>query len=89
MVHIVTQNFIDDMLKNPHRYITSDKDEVILKVEDGTSSPAILMLGYDDEKMSYYFVIEDNEVSEDIYCETEKIPKMFNAIMDKLLEEVV
>ena len=84
MIHIITQNFINDMLKNPHRYITPERDEVILKVNDGTSNPTILMLGYDEEKSSYYFVVEDNDVSEDIYCETDRLEEVFNTIIKDL-----
>jgi hypothetical protein len=86
MVHVVTQNLIDDMLKHPHRYITSERDEVILNVYTETSNPTMLMLGYDTVKESYYFVVEDDEVSEDIYCEKENLTEMFNTIMDKLLK---
>ena len=86
MVHVVTQNLIDDMLKHPHRYITSERDEVILNVDTEASNPTMLMLGYDTVKESYYFVVEDDEVSEDIYCEKENLAEMFNEIVDKLLK---
>jgi hypothetical protein len=72
------------MLVNPHKYITPYTDEVILKDEKPNESTVMLMLGYDEEKESYYFVLEDDNVSEDIYCEKEKLVCKFNEIMTKL-----
>lgn len=88
MVQIITEHSIDDMLLHPEIYISEDLDIVLLKVfGKDVSNPTMLMLGYDDKKESYYFVVEDNDVSEDRYCEKEKIPEMFNTIMDELLKE--
>lgn len=88
MVQIITEYSIDDMLLHPEIYISEDLDIVLLKVfGKDVSNPTMLMLGYDDKKESYYFVVEDNDVSEDRYCEKEKIPEMFNTIMDELLKE--
>ena len=89
MVHVVTQNLIDDMLKHPHRYITSERDEVILNVDAETSNPTMLMLGYDTVKESYYFVVEDDEVSEDIYCKENKLSDVHDMIVRDLLKEGV
>ena len=82
MIQIITQNFINDMLQHPHRYITPEQDELILKsIKEDASNPTLLMLGYDEEKESYYFVVEDNEVSNDIYCETDKLIEVFDSIV--------
>lgn len=87
MVQIITNNSIDDMLLYPEIYVDEYDDIVLLKVfGKDPSNPDILMMGYDDKAESYYFVVEDNEVSEDIYCEKAKITEMFNSIMDKLLK---
>jgi hypothetical protein len=87
MVQIVTKYLIDDMLLHPEEYITDNEDTVLLEVfGEDTSNPIILMLGCDDKDGSYYFVVEDNDVSEDIYCNSENIQEMFSAIMDKLLK---
>ena len=87
MVEIITEHSIDDMLLHPEIYISEDLDVVLLKVfGKDVSNPVMLMLGYDDKNDSYYFVVEDDDVSEDIYCETNKLPEMFNTIMDKLLK---
>jgi len=87
MVQIISKYSIDDMLLHPEEYVTEDADMVLLKVfEEDVSNPIMLMLGYDDKADSYYFVVEDNEVSEDIYCETGKLPEMFNSIMGNLLK---
>jgi hypothetical protein len=87
MVQIITEHSISDMLMFPENYITEDRDEVLLKIfGKDVSNPVILMLGYDDKTDSYYFVVEDNDVSEDTYCETKKLPEMYDTIMDELLK---
>ena len=88
MVQIITKHSISDMLLCPKIYVTEDQDEVLLKVfGKDVSNPVMLMLGYDDKADSYYFVVEDNDVSEDIYCETKKLPEMYDTIIDELLKE--
>lgn len=87
MVQIITDYTINDMLLHPDEYIDEYEDTVLLKVfGNDVSNPTILMLGYDDKAESYYFVVEDNDVSEDIYCETNKLPEMFSTIMNELIE---
>ena len=90
MVEIIAEHSIDDMLLCPDIYVTEDQDEVLLKAfGKDASNPVMLMLGYDDKADSYYFVVEDNDVSEDIYCETKKLPEMYDTIIGKLLKEEV
>lgn len=87
MVQIITDYTINDMLLHPDEYIDEYEDTVLLKVfGNDVSNPTILMLGYDDKAESHYFVVEDNDVSEDIYCETNKLPEMFSTIMNELIE---
>ena len=88
MVQIITEHSISDMLMFPENYITEDRDEVLLRIfGKDASNPIILMLGYDDKADSYYFVVEDNDVSEDTYCETKKLPEMYDTIINELLKE--
>lgn len=87
MIQIITEHSIPDMLMFPEIYVTEDQDEVLLKVfGQDVSNPVMLMLGYDDKADSYYFVVEDNDVSEDIYCEIKKLPEMYDTIIGKLLK---
>lgn len=87
MVQIITEHSISDILLCPEIYVTEDQDEVLLKVfGKDVSNPVMLMLGYDGKADSYYFVVEDNDVSEDIYCETKKLPETYDTIIDKLLK---
>ena len=87
MVEIITEHSIDDILLHPEIYISEDLDVVLLRVfGKDVSNPVMLMLGYDDKADSYYFVVEDNDVSEDIYCETKKLPEMYDTIIGKLLK---
>lgn len=87
MVEIITEHSIDDMLMFPNIYISEDIDTVLLRVfGKDVFNPTMIMLGYDDKKDSYYFVVEDDDVSEDIYCETKNLPEMFSTIMDELLK---
>lgn len=81
MVHVLTQNPIDHMLKNPKVYISEDYDEPILTIVHDEFSPTYLLLGYDEKKKLYYFTLEDNEVSEDFYCYDGDLTKMFDEIM--------
>lgn len=87
MIQIITNYSIDDILSNPDDYIDSSEDTVLLKVfGKDISNPTLLMLGYDDESKSYYFVVEDNEVSEDTYCEINKLTETFETILKSLLK---
>jgi hypothetical protein len=81
MVHVLTQNPIHHMLKNPKAYISEDCDEPILTIVHDEFSPAYLLLGYDEKKKLYYFTLEDNEVSEDFYYYDGDLTKMFDEIM--------
>ena len=82
MIHILTQQPIDHMLKNPKAYVDEDFDEPILKIiHNDVSHPVFLLLGYDDKKELYYFTLEDGEVSEDFYCYDGNLTKMFDEIM--------
>ena len=83
MVHILTQQPINHMLKNPKEYISEDFDEPILKIiHDDASNPVFLLLGYDEKENLYYFTFEDTETSEDFYCKDGDLTKMFNEIME-------
>ena len=87
MVEIITEHSIDDILLFPNIYVGEDMDMVLLRVfGKDVSNPTMIMLGYDDKKDSYYFVVEDNDVSEDVYCETKNLPEMFSTLMDELLK---
>lgn len=82
MVHILTQNPIDHMLKNPKAYVSEDFDEPILQIINGDASNSVrLLLGYDEIENLYYFTLEDNETSEDFYCYDGDLIKMFDEIM--------
>lgn len=82
MIQIITDYSINDILSHPDDYIDSDQDMVLLKVfNEDISNPIMLMLGYDDKDKTYYFVVEDNDVSEDIYCQTVKLREMFDKIV--------
>lgn len=82
MIHILTQNSIDHMLRNPKAYVDESFDEPILKIiHNNVLNPVFLLLGYDDKKNLYYFTLEDNEISEDFYCNDGDLTKMFDEIM--------
>ena len=90
MIQIITEHSIEDMMLHPDIYIDEYEDTVLLKVfGEDASNPATLMLGYDDKAKSYYFVVEDNEVSEDIYCKENKLSDVHDMIVRDLLKEGV
>jgi hypothetical protein len=81
VVQILTQHSIDDMLLNPTEYIDESFDVPLLRFVHDASNPVSLLLGYDNKEKLYYFVLEDNEVSEDFYCRDGDLTKMFEEIM--------
>lgn len=82
MIQVITKNPINDMLHNPELYISEDFDEPILKFVNGdVSNPVFLLLGYNEKKKLYYFTLEDNETSEDFYCDDGDLIKMLDEIM--------
>lgn len=87
MLQAVTRLPIIDILKNPQEYITSYTDEVLLKVEQPDSPVVMLMLGYNDERQSYYFVVEDDYNTQDIYCEREELVQKFYEILHNIVKE--
>lgn len=90
MIQIITEHSIEDMMLNPDIYIDEYEDTALLKVfGEDVSNPVTLMLGYDDKAKSYYFVVEDNEVSEDIYCKENKLSDVHDMIVRDLLKEGV
>lgn len=87
MIQVITEYPIHDMLLHPEDYIDEYEDTVLIKVfEEDHNNPIIIMLGYDDKKNSYYFVIEDNDISEDVYCATDKLVDTYDIIIEKALK---
>lgn len=84
MIQIVTQNSINDMLRNPDDYIDDYEDIVLLRVIKPNEPAVMVMLGHDDVMESYYFVVEDDEVSEYTYCKTEMLERKFSDIVYEL-----
>lgn len=81
MVQILTQHSIDDMLFNPTEYVDESFDRPLLRIVHDASNPVSLLLGYDAVQKLYYFTLEDNDTSEDFYCEDGDLTKMFDEIM--------
>lgn len=83
MVQILTRKTIVFMLDHPEDYITVGFDEPILRIiKKDASNPVVLLLGYDEQRELYYFTLEDNEASQDFYCEDGNLAKMFIEIME-------
>lgn len=41
----------------------------------------MIMIGYDDERQSYYFVVEDDDETNDIYCVRSNLEKKFIGLL--------
>lgn len=78
MIEIINKNY-DDMLKNPDNYPEiKEQDIVLVKVHPYNG---MIMIGYDEEKLSYYLVTEDNEMTHDDYCNKENLKKKFGELL--------
>lgn len=74
MIEIINKNY-EDMLKNPDNYPEiKEQDIILVKVHPYNG---MIMLGYDDERQSYYFVVEDDNETNDIYCVKSNLEKKF------------
>ena len=66
MIEVVHSENIEEILTNPHDYVNSSEDVVLLKIHHSNDigNPTYIMIGV-DEYEKYYLVVEDSEVSED------------------------
>lgn len=78
MIEIKNKRY-QDMLNNPDNYPEiKDQDIVLVEVHPYKE---MIMIGYDDEKQSYYLVTEDDETTQDNYCEKSNLKKKFDELL--------
>lgn len=60
-----------NILTNPDKYIEDDVDTVLLQIQpiNDSNKEIMIMVGRDEDDGRYYFVVEDQDVSEDIYVD--------------------
>jgi hypothetical protein len=85
MIEIITKYSIFDILQNPEQYINEFADILLLKAHQDAQC-IIMMIGYDIDKNSYYFVLEDDDVSEDYYCKKENLRQTFIELVSKAID---
>jgi hypothetical protein len=84
MIQIITKINTDLLLKYPNKYIGPYSDRIMARVITPDCMSVIVKLKYDKKRESYYFVVKYDEVSENIYCEKEKLRDKFTEIVIKL-----
>lgn len=83
MMQIITKHNINMLLQNPKEYISSEQDEVLLKfVNEDTQNCFYIMVGYDEDKERYYLVLEDDEQTADIYCESSELFQKYHNLIN-------
>ena len=94
MIQIITEYNIEEMLKNPSKYVDDEEDIVLLKVFGvDPSNPVMLMLGLEVESGDgendecYYFIEEDNDVSIYHHCSEGKLRETYEKLLEKLRKE--
>lgn len=86
MVEIVTSAPLDDLIERPRNYLSYEEDEVLLSFTHSyTGEVFYLMAGIDERSGSLYFVLEDDEQSEDIYCEDDVFRKIYCQLINHIL----
>lgn len=86
MVEIITSAPLGDLLERPRNYLSCEEDEVLLGFTHSyTGEVFYLMAGVDERNGSLYFVLEDDEQSEDIYCEDDVFNKIYCQLVNHIL----
>lgn len=86
MIEIITSAPLDDLLECPRDYLSYEEDEVLLSFTHSyTGEIFYLMAGIDERSDSLYFVLEDDEQSEDIYCEDDVFYKNYCQLINHIL----
>lgn len=83
---------LDDVvskLAHPEKYVTADRDVPVMEMitEGNPDNPALILLGYDDEKDTYYLTVEDNDISEDYYCDNKSLADTFCDIIKDFIDK--
>lgn len=86
MIEVLTQYNIDEILEDPMNYVDETEDIALIRVNN-----TMIMLGMDDDER-LYFVLEDDEISEDRYIDSEypgmTASEAYDSIIDELIKEV-
>lgn len=86
MIKVLIKDPIDDVLSNPSSYVDASADIALLEVIQPNEKSQMVLIGLDEDKQSYYFVIEDEDVSEDIYCKTEELEFVFGRLLQNIIK---
>ena len=77
-----------EIIACPEKYITDEQDIALIGIQpkNNPSNTTLLMVGQDSWDGRYLIVVEDNDVSEDIYPEDVALKDAFMVILNELLE---
>ena len=86
MVEIITRSPLESLLESPRNYLSCEEDEILLSFTHSYTGEAFyLMAGIDEKSNSLYFVLEDDEQSEDIYCDDDMFYKNYCQLLNHIL----
>lgn len=82
MIEVKTNYSIDEVLEHPEKFIDESQDIVLVKIYGkDINNPTMIMAGKDDKTGEFYFVVEDNDSTEDIYCKDRPMTEVFSEII--------
>lgn len=90
MVKIICSENVEDVLAHPEEYVDETFDKPLISVFSSATidNPTYLMVGQDEQDGRFYVVVEDNEVFEDYYPETnQSLNDLFDSLLIKITNE--
>ena len=86
MIQVITKNPLDELIKQPRNYLSTEEDEILISFTHSyTGEIFYLMAGIDENNGSLYFVLEDDDQSEDIYCDDDMFYKNYCQLLNHIL----
>lgn len=83
MIEVLTHYNIEEILEDPMHYVDETEDIALIRV-----NRTMIMLGMnDDERL--YFVVEDDEMSEDRYVDSEYPGMTALEAYDSIIKELI
>jgi hypothetical protein len=88
MIQVMCNENIEEVLLNPSEYVDFREDKALIRYYGkDKSNPTYILVGQ-DEYDKFYLVIEDNDVSEDVYlAENETLLSVFVRLLEKIIKE--
>lgn len=87
MITVLREDW-QEIISRPTQYITDEQDLALIRIipKNNPNNATLVMVGQDCWDGRYLIVVEDNEVSEDIYPDGVSLKDMFMKILNDLIE---